>query len=180
MQSVAGIEVELIRGGVKNYNLRVRPDGTVRVSMPARGNMASVERLVESHRTWILERQRRASATATTPPDPHEVQRDREELAKSLPDLISRYERELGVSCSGWRLRRMVSRWGSCNIRTKKITINTELAHHPTPCLESVVVHELCHLIEPRHNAHFYALMDEHFPAWRETKAYLNAHPPRR
>ncbi len=67
----------------------------------------------------------------------------------------------------------MSSRWGSCNVKTGAITLNTRLAEYEPICLESVVVHELCHLIERGHNARFYAEMDHVFPAWREAHELL-------
>jgi predicted metal-dependent hydrolase len=60
------------------------------------------------------------------------------------------------------------------------ITINTQLVEYPIECLESVVVHELCHLLEPSHNARFHRLLDAYYPANREARKILNATPPRR
>jgi predicted metal-dependent hydrolase len=179
---LAGVTVVLVRGGVKNYNLRVRSDGTIRLSMPSNGSLKLAEQLVRDHLPWIEERKQalKTQTARDASPTPDDIARDAEKLKELLPPLFDRYEQELGVRCARVRLRHMVSRWGSCNVRTHVISINTELARMPLSCVESVVVHELCHLIEPSHNAHFHALMDEHFPAWREARAYLNAHPPRR
>jgi predicted metal-dependent hydrolase len=86
----------------------------------------------------------------------------------------------MGVRCTGVRLRIMTSRWGSCNVRTGRITLNLELACHPASSVESVVAHELCHLLEPSHNARFHALMDGFCPWWRDAKTELNSLPPTR
>lgn len=136
------------------------------------------------HTDWIHSRQKllleAGSDKDVMTPSPAEVERDKEALSEILPGVFDRYERLMGVRCSRWRLRRMVSRWGSCNVRTGVITINTELAHLPRECLESVVVHELCHLRVSGHNAEFYALMDTYYPQWRAARKILNANPPRR
>ena len=73
-------------------------------------------------------------------------------------------------------LQRMKTRWGTCNYRTKHIRLNTELVTKPSHLLEYVVVHEMVHLIVPNHGARFVALMDEHYPSWREARAELNGH----
>lgn len=99
-------------------------------------------------------------------------------LAEALPPLFEQYEALMGVHASSWRLRTMRSRWGSCNVETGRITLNTELAAHGTNCLRTVVVHELCHLLEPGHGPRFRALMDTYYPAWREGQRELDLHPP--
>jgi predicted metal-dependent hydrolase len=104
----------------------------------------------------------------------------RRELRLAIPDLIHRWEPAIGVNVAEWRLRRMTSRWGSCNIAKRRIWLNVELATRAPKSLESVVVHEMVHLIERRHNAHFYGLMDTHLPDWRERRQVLNAVPPPR
>lgn len=178
-----GIEVLLVRGGVRNYNLRVRQDGTVRLSMPYQGSMQVAEQMVREHRPWI-EAQRarweRRQAAGPVAPAPEEVARDKALMAELAPPLVEKYQQLMGVRCTRLRYRRMVSRWGSCNVRTCAITLNTELVHLPRACLESVVVHELCHLLVRPHNADFYALMDAYYPAWREARRILNQNPPRR
>ena len=64
--------------------------------------------------------------------------------------------------------RNMTSRWGSCQPSTGRICINVRLALYPPECLEYVVVHELCHLLERGHGPRFHALMDTFMPDWKE------------
>lgn len=99
-------------------------------------------------------------------------------LSSELPTRFPPLEERLGVACSGWRVRYMRSRWGSCNVRTSVITINAELASLPSTCLDSVIAHELCHLLEPSHNQRFHDLLDSAYPSWREARAILNATLP--
>ena len=101
-------------------------------------------------------------------------------LGELLPSLFERFQRETAISCAGWRVRRMKTRWGSCNTRTRVITINAQLIEYPPECLESVIVHELCHLLEPSHNARFHQLLDAYYPRNREARRILNKIPPRR
>lgn len=67
----------------------------------------------------------------------------------------------------------MVSRWGSCNVKTGRICINVQLAAQPPECLEYVVVHELCHLREANHGPRFHALLDAYLPHWRDAERKL-------
>jgi predicted metal-dependent hydrolase len=75
--------------------------------------------------------------------------------------------------------QRMKTRWGSCNPAARSIRLNTDLARKPRECLEYVVVHEMCHLLEPTHNARFVALMDHFLPRWRFHRDVLNRLPVR-
>lgn len=96
-------------------------------------------------------------------------------LHEKLPPLIEKWTECLNVRLTGYHLRRMKSRWGSCNHRTRHIRLNTELVTKPRHMLEYVLVHEMVHLIVPNHGTRFVALMDKHYPSWREERAALNA-----
>jgi predicted metal-dependent hydrolase len=98
-------------------------------------------------------------------------------LHEVVPALIRKWETKLGVKVSGYFLQRMKTKWGGCNHRAANIRINTELVKKPKDLLEYVVVHEMVHLIEPKHSERFLALMTEHYPAWREARAELNELP---
>ena len=94
-----------------------------------------------------------------------------------VPELIRKWESKLGVTVSGYFLQRMKTKWGSCNHRAGNIRLNTELVKKPKDLLEYVVVHEMVHLIEPKHSERFLALMTKHYPTWREARAELNELP---
>jgi predicted metal-dependent hydrolase len=98
-------------------------------------------------------------------------------LHQVLPPLIGKWEPKLGVKVSGYFLQRMKTKWGACNPRARTIRLNTELVKKPTDLLEYVVVHEMLHLIEATHNEYFMALLERHFPTWREARAELNELP---
>lgn len=101
----------------------------------------------------------------------------RDELKDRIPPLIETWEPRLGVSVSDWGVKRMRTKWGTCNARARRIWLNLELAKKPPECLEFVVVHEMAHLLERSHNDQFVALMDEHLPTWRSRRRNLNASP---
>ena len=84
--------------------------------------------------------------------------------------MVERHAKEMGVKPSAVNYKIMISRWGMCNIKDKSISFSVYLLLLPEWCVEHVVVHELCHLLEPSHNARFHALMDYYFPRWKEAR----------
>ncbi len=98
-------------------------------------------------------------------------------LHAAIPELIRKWEQKLGVEVAGYFLQRMKTKWGSCNHRARNIRLNTELVKKPKDLLEYVVVHEMAHLIAPTHSERFVALLDRHYPTWREARAELNELP---
>lgn len=98
-------------------------------------------------------------------------------LHEAVPPLIKKWEPILKVTVNAYFLRRMKTKWGSCNHRAGNIRLNTELVKKPKNLLEYVIVHEMAHLREPTHNSYFIALLDQHYPSWREARAELNELP---
>ena len=84
--------------------------------------------------------------------------------------MVARYSEQMGVSPTSVSFKPMISRWGVCNVRARSICYSAYLLLLPTWCVEHVVVHELCHLLEPSHNARFHVLMDQYYPHWREAR----------
>src|SRR5690554_419625 len=99
------------------------------------------------------------------------------ELKKILPELIDYWQQKIGVSCTFWGIKKMKTKWGSCNTEQKRIWLNLELAKKPTHCIEYIVVHELVHLLERHHNDQFRALMDQYLPGWKKLRDELNRLP---
>jgi predicted metal-dependent hydrolase len=103
----------------------------------------------------------------------------RQQLKMAVPGLIAGYQSHMGVRVHAFGVKRMRTRWGTCNPRARRIWLNLELAKKPPECLEYIVVHEMVHLLEPRHNARFRALMDTYLPRWRLYRDLLNSMPVR-
>jgi predicted metal-dependent hydrolase len=110
----------------------------------------------------------------------HETRRDfmdnwyRQELKRILPALILKWQAVIGVQIADCRIKKMKTRWGSCNTRARRIWLNLELIKKPKLCLEYVLVHEMVHLLEHSHNHRFAAFMNQFMPDWRVHKAALN------
>jgi predicted metal-dependent hydrolase len=98
----------------------------------------------------------------------------REEMKNLLSDYVAKWEERIQLECSGWDIKQMKTKWGTCNTRTKHITFNLELAKKPINCIEYIVVHELAHLLVHNHNEQFKFLLDTYLPQWRTYKQELN------
>lgn len=98
-------------------------------------------------------------------------------LHQAIPPFIKKWEKQLKVEVAGYFLQRMKTKWGSCNHRARHIRLNTELVKKPKDLLEYVILHEMTHLLEQTHSDRFVAILNEHYPSWREARAELNELP---
>lgn len=175
---VDGIAVTLTVKRIKNVNLRVKSDGTVAVSAPPWVGERQIAAFVREKRGWIESRKRAAAESPQSLVEnasPEEVAAWRAAVEAAAPSLVAEWEPVMGVRAGKIAYRNMTSRWGSCNPKTGRICLNIQLAKYPPECLEYVVVHELCHLLERGHGPRFKALMDAFLPDWRERRAKLRS-----
>jgi len=101
----------------------------------------------------------------------------RQKLKAALPTLIAKWEKKIKVQVNEFGVKKMKTKWGTCNREAKRIWLNLELAKKPSECLEYIVVHEMVHLLERNHNDRFISLMNELMPKWRFYKEELNRRP---
>jgi predicted metal-dependent hydrolase len=101
----------------------------------------------------------------------------REQIKRRLPALLNKWQAIVGVEPNHCGIRKMKTKWGSCNTSEKRIWLNLELAKKPPECLEYILVHELVHLLERHHNRRFKAFMDEFMPKWSLHRDTLNSSP---
>lgn len=188
-----GIEVEVERKAVRRINLRVRPDGTARMSVPWSVGREGAAAFLAEHAEWLeraVERTAQRNGAegaegafalwgkpAELPAGAEPAEVWRAELERTLPDAVARMETATGLHATGWQLRHMKTRWGSCTPKTGRIRINVRLAAYDPACLDYVVAHELTHLAEPSHGARFHELLRAAFPRDREAEALLRKGP---
>lgn len=101
----------------------------------------------------------------------------RGEMKKVIPNMIEKWEKKVGVDVNDFGIKKMRTKWGTCNTEAKRIWLNLELAKKPLKCLEYIVVHELVHLLERSHNDRFIKYMNEFMPKWRFYRDKLNRLP---
>ncbi len=99
----------------------------------------------------------------------------RAQLKQLLPGIIDKWEKVIKVKVDDFGIKKMKTKWGTCNRKARRIWINLELAKKPPECLEYIVVHEMVHLIERHHNSVFYGYMDQFLSQWRSYKNVLNS-----
>lgn len=160
---------------MKSVRLRVLPPyGEVRVSAPHGVPDVFIERFIESKYSWIVQQQEKiAQLQQVNPYVPLDPIACKAALNERVPPLIAYWQKRLGVHCTGWKTRKMRTRWGSCNIRTAGINLNLALGRLDPRLLEYVIVHELIHLHERYHNQAFYAWMAKMLPDWQIREAEL-------
>lgn len=139
---------------------------TLRLATNARTNRAEIDAdILRLHRREI---------TPTSEQIQHGLNRFlREILQQTLDARASPWAERIGVAPSFIGIKRMKTRWGSCNTRDRRIWLNLELARMPVECIDLVLVHEMVHLHERHHNARFYAFMDQYLPDWRRWQSEL-------
>ena len=101
----------------------------------------------------------------------------RKELKALIGPLVDTWQETLWVTVDDWGVKKMKTKWGSCNIEARLIWLNLELAKKPIRCIEYVVVHEMVHLLERNHTDRFRELMDRFMPQWRHYRDMLNQAP---
>ena len=163
----------------RRLSMRIVKNGDVHVSAPYGMSKKDVETFIEAHRDWIAEARKKTS----------ERQKQRAEFYNQLPlntraqasealsrlkvltePLVEHHSKAMGVVPSAVRYKRMISQWGHCNVKDRSVCFSIYLLLLPEWCIEHVVVHELCHLLEPSHNKRFHQLMDCFYPRWREAR----------
>jgi predicted metal-dependent hydrolase len=101
----------------------------------------------------------------------------RQRLKEFVPELISKYEKLMRVDVSDFGIKKMRTKWGTCNREAKRIWLNLELAKKEKHFTEYIIAHEMTHLLERHHNDRFVAMMDKLIPHWRIYKEELNRLP---
>ncbi len=140
-------------------------------------------KVVESERAPVVELKPRQLLLRVRPGTSRDRKKEivaewyRRQIKSVVPSIISRWESLIGVQVERIFVRQMKTKWGSCNPRSNSIRVNTHLAKKPVECLEYIVVHEMVHLLEPKHNTRFIVLMDRFLPQWRSYRDQLNQLP---
>ena len=173
------MKIQVTYRRTSRLSMRIVKNGDVHVSAPIGMPKAEIEQFIEEHSEWIAEarkktyeRQKRRADFYNQLPLRTRAQADDalQRLTALIEPMVERHSKEMGVEQPIVYYKAMISRWGVCNVKDKAICFSAYLLLLPEWCVEHVVVHELCHLLEPSHNARFHTLMDKFFPRWREAR----------
>lgn len=143
------VKIYITRKKIKNMYLRVKePDGRVEVSAPYNMKEEDIRRFIKAHEEWIqnavLRIEEKNKNLKEAPVMAPFMEREmRQKLKKQIESLIKKWEPVMNVSSSGFTIKKMKTRWGSCNVMSHHLNFNLALAKAPEECVEYVVVHEL-------------------------------------
>ncbi|MBH0097169.1 M48 family metallopeptidase [Psychrobacter sp. NZS113] len=187
----AGIELKVTKKRVKNINFRLKPH-LLMVSVPASMSAAQIAQAVAQRVSWavanhtqVLEQYKRKqhtlteSSTSNSPlllwgiaqsfalsPD-ETITYYRQQLSDVIPTLFDKWQPIVGVRANEVRLKKMHTRWGSCNTRVRRVWLSVYLPAYPIECTEYVIVHELCHLHHANHSSAFWQTVATAMPDYQ-------------
>jgi len=173
------IDYTLIRSNRRSIGLEIR-GGELIVRAPRAASQADIERVLDAKRDWILKhleasREKEARAAAVEPLTPEELRALADAAVRYIPERVRHYAALLGVRVRGITIRNQRTRWGSCSAKGN-LNFNCLLMLTPPAVIDSVVVHELCHLKQMNHSEAFYREVLRVFPDYYRQHAWLKEH----
>ena len=177
------IKIRVERRKIKNLNMYLHPPyDEVLVTAPIHMPESVIRNFISDKKPWmeknlkrLREKDKEAAFLGLKEPDEKLKAECVRRLELFLPGLIELWQERLGVSLASYKLRVMKTCWGVCHCKKRTVTFNKLLGLKSPDLVEYIVVHELCHLIEPSHNKRFHGLMDRYLPDWRSRKKRLNS-----
>ena len=169
-------EVTVIKSKRKTISIQIKPDEVI-VRAPTRMKQTDVEKFVETKRNWIekhlksvSEKQKHLQNT-----EPYTEDEIRSFIAKAkeiIPTKVEFYADKIGVTYNKITIRCQRTRWGSCSSKGN-LNFNCLLVLLPDEIIDSVVVHELCHIKHMNHSKAFYDEIERVFPKYNECNKWL-------
>ncbi len=173
MLVIGDISIAVERKAVRRLRLRVKPDGSVHLSVPWWMPMHRAETFVAEQYDWLVRTRDRMQSR------PRQMMRDvsdsqREALVEYLTAAVPMWCERMGEAPVTFRLRNMRSQWGNCRWRERLITFNLQLALVPHHLVDYIIVHELAHLQVQNHGPEFHARVQAFVPDERARRRELN------
>lgn len=172
--------MKIIRSNRKTIALQIKPQEGLIVRVPYRITQEQVEKFINDHKDWIEkhlkameERQKSLASVEKLTMD--EIHALGQKALEVIPERVKYYASLLGVTYGRITIRNQRSRWGSCSSK-KNLNFNCLLMLTPPEVIDSVVVHELCHLREMNHSDRFYAEVLSVFPDYWKWDRWLKEH----
>ncbi|HJU79042.1 MAG TPA: SprT family zinc-dependent metalloprotease [Nitrososphaeraceae archaeon] len=100
-----------------------------------------------------------------------------EQTKKILDIKVPLFGKQLSISYGKVRIKNQKLRWGSCS-KHSNLNFNLLLSALPSHIIDYIIVHELIHLIEFNHSEHFWRLVEETFPAYKDCRYWLKKNGP--
>lgn len=193
--AAAGIELHITKKQVKNINFRLKPY-LLTVSAPTAIDKLQLARSIDKRVAWALAHHEQVLQNYANkynpeqPPNnnlsnsskplwlwgevqPHSLDQNeklalyRQQLSLVLPELLDKWQPIVGTKAEEIRVKKMHTRWGSCNTRARRIWLSVYLPAFPIECTEYVIVHELCHLHHANHSRAFWQTVTTAMPDYK-------------
>ncbi|WLP94091.1 M48 family metallopeptidase [Psychrobacter sp. M13] len=190
--AAADIELQIQQKRVKNINFRLRPN-LLSVSVPLTINVEQIAQAIDKRVDWALthheqvlkhyeRKQQLASiskiasqsimlwgvAQTLTLNNQQMLDYYRQQLTLVMPDLFEKWQPIIKAQAVETRIKKMHTRWGSCNTRARRIWLSVYLPAYPIECTEYVIVHELCHLHHANHSRAFWQTVEKAMPDYKK------------
>lgn len=178
------MQIKLTYRKTSRLSLRIAKDGCLRVTAPYLYPRNKIEQFIADHQDWIQQAllQHQAQSARQNqfyeqlPLDnPAAKKQAKLRLKNIVEPLVSAYAQRMLVQPSGISYRSSKTRWGSCNVKSRKLNFSLYLLLLPQICIEHIVVHELAHLLVSKHSPAFYAVVDKYFPHRKQADAMAKA-----
>ena len=166
---------DIIKSNRKTVSLEIRPDGKLTVRAPLRMSYSDIEKYVNSKSAWIekaLEKFANKDETPAVPFTEEELKKYTKAAEKIIPERVKHYAEIMGVEYNRITIRTPKTRWGSCSSK-KNLNFSCLLVLMPEKVMDSVVVHELCHLKEMNHSKRFWEKVESVLPNYKVQEKWL-------
>lgn len=164
----------LIRSSRRTLSMEITPELTVLVRAPLRCPKGEIDRFVARHGDWIAAHVEKRRQHLAAHPEPTEEERRAliDRARRELPERVERYAAIMGVQPSGITITGARKRYGSCSGKNR-LSFTWRLMAYPDEAIDSVVVHELAHIVHKNHGKDFYALVKSVLPDYDRRKKLL-------
>ena len=171
------METIVIRSRRKTLSMQVKGDGRVEIRAPLRTSDAEIRRFLETHRRWLEKHLQKAQALQQAKAGVRkltgaEIAELKKKAKRDLPERVAYWAPLIGVKPGRIAIRCQKTRWGSCSTKGN-LNFNCLLMLAPDGVIDSIVVHELCHLKHMNHSKRFYAEIEKVLPDYRQHQQWL-------
>lgn len=166
--------IRIVYDQVARPRLELKPWGLL-IILPQGYNEKYAYQLIKKHEKWIKEKYAILSKALELAKKVEIVNRSLKEFKQTIKQLVNEYSKELGVKVNRIYIRDMNTKWASCSPKGN-ISINKIAKFLPEDLLKYIIYHEMCHLLEKRHNTKFWSLIAKKLPNYQELELKLLAY----
>ncbi|MGP4788266.1 M48 family metallopeptidase [Psychrobacter sp. 1Y11] len=192
--AAANIKLQISKKRVKNINFRLKPN-LLTVSVPTSISTTQMAQFIDRRVSWALAHHQQVLENYQRKQNQHpqsnsvkkaeplwlwgdkqtftlnhdkKIALYRQQLLQVMPELFEKWQPIVGTKATETRIKKMHTRWGSCNMRVGRVWLSVYLPAYPIECTEYVIVHELCHLHHANHSSAFWQTVETAMPEYKQ------------